>query len=174
MKKKIIAIIIFIILLLIASIIGSISYYKSIPTMCNNDLPLISEAVYRMGDYNPESDLVKEIEKNSDWNYEEVNLGSGHKEMRFIKPEGEKIFKLTFGGKSGYLGKKYKQEYLYIQIFKDEEILYSNSLINSFFVKDRSKISELDDSEYYTNISNDKLKEFIMVYKEAFTDTYCK
>ncbi len=175
MKKKIIAILSFLSLLLILFIIGIIFYLKSIPTICNtNDLMLITDEIYRMGDYNSNSDLVKEIEKNSDWNFKEVYFDDGERAIIFITPEGENLFELKIWGKSNFLLQNYETRTVQIQILKNEELLYSSFLDEDLFVEDYRPRSELGDSKYYTTISNEKLKEFINVYKKAVTNTYCK
>ncbi len=175
MKKKLIAILLFLILSLIVSIIGVTFYIKSKEKICNtNDLTLITDEIYRMGDYNSNSDLVKEIEKNSDWNFKEVYFDDGERAIIFITSEGENLFELKIWGKSNFLFQNYNTRTIQMQILKNEELLYSSFLDGDLFVEDYSHRSELGDSKYYTTISNEKLKEFIEVYKKVVTETYCK
>ncbi len=149
-------------------------YIESINTICNtDDLSLITDEIYNIGDYNSDSDLIKEIEKNSNWKFQEIYFDDGERAIIFKLSEGEKLFELKIWGKSNFLSQKYKQRTVQIQIRKNEELLYSSFLDDNLFVEDYSHRSELDDVKYYNAMSNEKLKEFINVYKKAVTDTYC-
>ncbi len=178
MKRILISIMVpFIFLFLLFLVYNSVRerrYIESINTICNtNELPLISEEIYKIGDYNSDSDLIKEIEKNSNWKFQEIYFDDGYRIIYFNILDDKRFIVLGFGGKSGYLSKRYKQEFLEVEVKEGEQKVYRNmSWEDNFILGEIS--SPLADSKYYTTISNEKLKEFINVYKKAVTNTYCK
>ncbi len=177
MKKKTITIFSLVLLSLFSTVyfIKNTSYNKSIDTICNiDDLSKISEGIYRKGDYKSDSELIKEIEKSSDWKFEEVYFDDGDRTIYFELEYDKMLIKLGFGGESSYLSKKYEQNFLEVNISENKEIMYWNKSRKNEFIPRDIETSKLDDSKYYTAISNDKLDQFISIYTKAINNTYCK
>ncbi len=177
MKKKTITIFSLVLLSLFSTVyfIKNTSYNKSIDTICNiDDLSKISEEIYRIGDYKSDSELIKEIEKSSDWKFEEVYFDDGDRTIYFELEYDKMLIKLGFGGESSYLSKKYEQNFLEVNISENKEIMYWNKSRKNEFIPRDIETSKLDDSKYYTAISNDKLDQFISIYTKAINNTYCK
>ncbi len=177
MKKKTIMIFSLVLLSLFSTVyfIKNTSYNKSIDTICNiDDLSKISEEIYRIGDYKSDSELIKEIEKSSDWKFEEVYFDDGDRTIYFELEYDKMLIKLGFGGESSYLSKKYEQNFLEVNISENKEIMYWNKSRKNEFIPRDIETSKLDDSKYYTAISNDKLYQFISIYTKAINNTYCK